>query len=168
MNLAAKPLLFLIATFLLAGCASTPTQRIEEKKEEFAALTPEDQQAVKAGVIKVGYTPDMVYMALGQPSAVKTQAEMETWEYRNYVPSETVAKGRPAQNNAGLAGHHSGNITAWDSSRLPSEGSARGDVNNYESRGSAPQGMAAPVVVPSVTLFVFFQQGKVSEFKIER
>jgi hypothetical protein len=153
---------------VLAGCAATPTQRIEEKKSEFAALTPEDQQAVKAGVIKVGYNLDMVYMALGKPSTVKVEAGVETWEYRNYSPPDSVVSGAPAPNAAGLAGRHNSNITAWDNSRLPSEGSARGDINNYESRSAAPQSMPPPAVMPSITLFVFFQQGKVTDFKIER
>ena len=168
MNITAKLLLSLAAILIQAGCAATTTQRIEEKKSEFAALTPEDQQAVKAGVIKVGYSQDMVYMALGKPSTAKAEAEKETWEYRNYVPSEIVARGKPAPSAAGLAGRHSSSVSGWDNSRLPSEGSARGDVNNYESRGSAPQGMPPPAVEPSVTLFVFFEHGKVSDFKLER
>jgi hypothetical protein len=85
-----------------------------------------------------------------------------------YAPSESVASGMPAPKAAGLAGRHNSNITAWDNSRLPSEGSARGDINNYESRSAAPQSMPPPAVMPSITLFVFFQQGKVSDFKLER
>jgi hypothetical protein len=152
----------------LAGCGSTMTQRIEEKSGEFAALTPEEQAEVKAGVIKVGQSKDVVYMALGQPSVTEAGEGMETWVYRNYFPSETVAAGIPSPKGAALAGHHSSNLSALDASRLPSEGSGRGDMGIYEGQSSASRSPSVPVMPPSVTLRVYFLNGKVSDFQLER
>lgn len=92
------PLVLTILTaLLLAGCNTSGTSaRIEEKSAIFAALTPEQQQAIQTGAINVGFTTDMVYLSLGQPSKIETKASADgpvtVWTYTRFYPTEGVAE----------------------------------------------------------------------------
>ncbi len=86
-----KLTLTLIATSLLAliAACSTFDSRIKENQMVFDKLSPADQHTVRAGFIKVGFTPEMVYMALDKPErkiAGATPGE-ETWVYHNIYSS---------------------------------------------------------------------------------
>jgi hypothetical protein len=76
----------LIAT-LLAGC-DTFEHRSQEKAPTFASLTPEQRDKLRHGVIEIGDTPDMVYIALGHPDEKRetsTAGGRETvWVYNSY------------------------------------------------------------------------------------
>lgn len=64
-----KRSLLLAATLLvvvLAGC-DTFEHRAQQKAATFASLTPEQREKLKHGVIGLGDTTDMVYIALGAP-----------------------------------------------------------------------------------------------------
>ena len=52
---------------LLAGCASTPEKRIEQNQKVFDALPVAAQARIRGGQIDLGYTPDMVRIAFGEP-----------------------------------------------------------------------------------------------------
>jgi len=52
---------------LLAGCVATPADRIAKNPELFAALPVADQDRIRLGQIELGFTPDMVRLALGDP-----------------------------------------------------------------------------------------------------
>jgi hypothetical protein len=71
----------------LAGC-STVDSRIKEKPEIFAKLDPVIQAKIKQGIIDLGYTSDMVYIALGQPDEIREstgRGGRETiWKYNTY------------------------------------------------------------------------------------
>ncbi len=64
-----KSLPLLMAVLIAAGCA-TPAHRIKKNPELFTSFPPEVQENVRAGRVEVGYTPGMVYIALGRPSRV--------------------------------------------------------------------------------------------------
>src|SRR5437867_9151147 len=59
----------------LAGCATTSTveSRKKEHPADFAALSPEMQTLVDQGRIKVGMSPEAVYLAWGKPAQVLHQ-----------------------------------------------------------------------------------------------
>jgi hypothetical protein len=81
-------LLILIATAcLITGCQSVD-HRIKENQALFDRLDPLIQSRIKQGLIAVGDTPDMVYIALGKPSEVKetttASGKETTWIYLNY------------------------------------------------------------------------------------
>jgi hypothetical protein len=71
----------------LGGCA-TPEARISRNPELFAALSASDQQTIREGRAAIGFTPDMVRLALGDPDrmAVRTDASgtTEIWRYTTY------------------------------------------------------------------------------------
>ncbi len=77
-------LLLASAALFLSGCQTVDT-RIKEKQAAFDRLDPVAQARVKQGLIEVGYTTDMVYIALGQPSETKetttANGKETTWIY---------------------------------------------------------------------------------------
>lgn len=80
---------FMLAASLgfIAGC-QTVDSRIKEKPEVFAGLDAATQDKIKQGIIDLGYTEDMVYLALGAPDqkreAVTAQDRSVTWIYNTY------------------------------------------------------------------------------------
>ncbi len=81
------PVLAAAGILLSAGCASFES-RTEEKSTVFDSLPPETQQRLQDGEIHLGDTPDMVYIALGEPSgkrsSVSADGEKSTWIYATY------------------------------------------------------------------------------------
>lgn len=84
----------LLTTFMLAaslgfltGC-QTVDDRIKEKPDVFAKLDTLTQDKIKQGIIDLGYTEDMVYLALGQPDqrreSVTADGNTTTWIYNTY------------------------------------------------------------------------------------
>jgi outer membrane protein assembly factor BamE (lipoprotein component of BamABCDE complex) len=77
----------LSALVALSGC-STVKSRIEEKSAVFNALDPQTQARIKQGIVDVGFTPDMVYIALGKPDETKESVTANgretTWIYNEY------------------------------------------------------------------------------------
>jgi hypothetical protein len=71
----------------LAGC-HTIDSRISEKQDIFNRLDPQVQAKIRQGIVEVGYTEDMVYIALGAPDArhdkVTGKGDETTWIYKTY------------------------------------------------------------------------------------
>ena len=80
-------ILIVMATLLLSGC-STFEKRAEEKAAVYSQLDPATQEKLRNGVIEIGNTPDMVFIALGQPDSKSEQITAdrreETWIYNSY------------------------------------------------------------------------------------
>jgi hypothetical protein len=87
---ATAPLACLLGLF---GCA-TPQSRIERSPELFASLPTAEQQMIKEGRVALGFTPEMVRLALGGPDRLtaKTDAEgtREIWRYTTYERDDGV------------------------------------------------------------------------------
>lgn len=83
------PILALAVTVLLfaAGCQSVDN-RIREKPDVFAKLDKVAQDKIKQGIIDIGFTPDMVYLALGEPDEKRdkltSEGRSEIWIYNTY------------------------------------------------------------------------------------
>ena len=69
---------------LLAGCA-TPEKRIQQNQDVFDTFPVAAQARIRGGQIDLGFTPDMVRIALGEPhrQTLRRSAEGETeiWFY---------------------------------------------------------------------------------------
>jgi len=80
-------ILMIVAVAALAGC-STPASRIRANPGLFATFAPADQELVRKGEIALGFTPDMVRLALGKPDItsqrITSSGTTETWRYQNY------------------------------------------------------------------------------------
>lgn len=72
---------------VFAGC-STFESRSREKAATFASLSPAEREKLKHGVIELGNTPDMVYIALGHPDerheSTNAQRRRTVWVYNSY------------------------------------------------------------------------------------
>jgi len=86
-----KTILWMVALLaggvMLSGC-STPETRIAKQPELFNSLTPEEQQLIKEGRVGIGFTTDMVKLALGDPDRVRERVDQsgrsEVWSYIAY------------------------------------------------------------------------------------
>jgi hypothetical protein len=87
------------AASLLLGACSTINSRINEKGSVYYNLDEQTRAKIAHGDIAVGFTPDMVYMALGKPDTkrYRTSADgtSETWIYGGYY-----------YDNLAFAGYH--------------------------------------------------------------
>lgn len=83
----------LLAVLGLAGC-TTPEARIKQNPELFAQLSPTDQETIKQGRVALGFTPEMVKLALGDPDRVTTRTDAsgtsEVWRYTTYETDDGV------------------------------------------------------------------------------
>lgn len=66
-----------LAGTLVAGCMSPQAARIQEKPALFASFSPKQQKLIEAGKVRAGFTTDMVYLALGNPSNLRQLTETE-------------------------------------------------------------------------------------------
>jgi len=84
----------LVTTFLLAasfgflaGCQSV-NDRIAQKPEVFASIDKATQDKIRQGIIDLGYTEDMVYLALGVPDqkreSITAAGRSVVWIYNTY------------------------------------------------------------------------------------
>jgi hypothetical protein len=76
------------ATLALSASCSTAATRLRERPHVTAALTPDAREKIQRGIIEPGFTPEMVYLALGKPTS-PTGVQVEgtrdgTWLYRDF------------------------------------------------------------------------------------
>lgn len=97
--------LCLASAALLAACSTTPEQRIAKNSALFDTYPPQIRQKIRAGEVEIGFTPDMVRLALGEPSRVfSRQTETgaaELWVYLDKGPRFSIGVG------VGTYGRHS-------------------------------------------------------------
>lgn len=98
-----KPILSasLFATCVLMVCAgcSTISSRIESYPQAFAQATPQQQELMRSGRVDVGFTKEMVIIALGKPEDVVQRrdvrnGETERWMYFRYADSASFNASR--------------------------------------------------------------------------
>lgn len=92
MNPILRSCLAVLSVLAMAGCA-TPESRIREKPEVFNSFPPDVQSKVRTGQVDIGYSKDMVYIALGKPDReyTRTTAEgtVKVWSYTDrYTTTE--------------------------------------------------------------------------------
>lgn len=81
-------LLSAVLTLLAASGCDTFENRAKKKPEVLAALTPEAREKLRRGIIEIGNTSDMVYVALGAPDdeyeTTSTRGKEKTWVFNSY------------------------------------------------------------------------------------
>ncbi len=79
----------LLLLAVLSGCSS-PQSRIDSNRAAFDKFPAEVQEKIRAGRIDVGYTPEMVRLALGEPARKVTRktetGDAEIWIYTDNKP----------------------------------------------------------------------------------
>lgn len=80
--------LLALGTLLFAAGCQTVDSRIRENPQLFASLDAATQAKIKQGIIDLGYTEDMVYLALGAPDQKResrsTAGSQTVWIYNTY------------------------------------------------------------------------------------
>jgi hypothetical protein len=94
------PLAFVLssAVLVLAGCVtSTPQSRISENRELYRSFPSAVQRKVSAGEVDIGFTEEMVSLALGKPGRKLTRADesgdAEVWIYYKRQPRVSLGFG---------------------------------------------------------------------------
>jgi hypothetical protein len=89
------PLALLFAASL-AAC-STPASRVARNQAAFDSWPAEVREQVRVGKVAVGFTPEQVRVALGEPDRVFVRTtgagETEVWAYRDLGPQLGVGVG---------------------------------------------------------------------------
>ena len=179
-----KPILPLAAAALLAlgavtGCESTGSiaARAEEKAAVYASLKPWEKKYIEKGTVATGFTPDMVYIALGRPTRVTArdfpEGHAELWTYGRCYPTADAIRGfkpvslaldsayqppaaTPPPNFSG--GSRPNNTLG---TKAPME--ADHGANESISKTGGPQGGSMePADLPSYTIQVLFEAGQVA------
>jgi len=88
-----------LLALLITGCESDGgiAARTQEKSAVYATLKVSEKRFIEKGVIAMGFTPDMVYMAMGHPTKVESkelpQGHAELWTYDRYYPNYDAGHG---------------------------------------------------------------------------
>jgi hypothetical protein len=163
----------LLALFV-AGCetAGGISGRTEEKSAVYATLKPWQKNYITKGVVVPGFTPDMVYMAVGNPSKVEPMptsdgTKSEVWIYRNYYPSADAARSRYTPYNTDSPFQSAKSQTlANDADGSAGTGGRQVAVGvtpppSIANTGGPQGGSLEPPDLRAFTLQVLFQDGKV-------
>ncbi len=88
--------LVLVALIAVAGCSTTDS-RISKKQSAFDSYPVEVQNKIRAGEVEVGFTAEMVEMAVGKPdertSRTTADGDSEVWLYAKSKPSFGIGLG---------------------------------------------------------------------------
>jgi hypothetical protein len=107
MKLKMLPWITAAAGLLLTGC-STVDSRIARNRDLFNTWPPGVQDKVVVGQIDIGFTPDQVRVALGEPDRVFTRTTgdgtSQVWSYRDRGPRFSFGVGV----GMGSIGHRGG------------------------------------------------------------
>lgn len=89
-------LLGLSVSLLVLGC-STVDSRVKANESAFNSWPPAVQEKVRAGQVDVGFTPEMVRVALGDPERTMTHTtasgQAEVWIYGDKSPKFSIGLG---------------------------------------------------------------------------
>lgn len=92
---------------VLSACSS-PDSRIGSQQALFDQYPTDVQQKIRAGQIAIGFTPDMVKMALGKPARTFTRrtdkGDAEIWSYDRSGPRFSVGLGVSSGGYSGVGG----------------------------------------------------------------
>lgn len=150
---------------VLTGCESdNASSRIQEKSAVYATLEPWQKRKIDKGIVAVGLTPDMVYMAIGNPSSREPVGTGELWIYKRYYPSPSAEKVLRTLNTE----PNPSTPTAGGLGSSVRNANATGDRNGGNLAQSGMQGGSMePADVSSYTLRVTFEGGVVKHLKLE-
>jgi uncharacterized membrane protein YgcG len=156
---------------LITGCESDNSSRIQEKSAVYATLKPWQKKNIDAGIVAMTFTPDMVYMAIGNPTTkTPTTDGGELWTYKNYYPSTGAANVKYTLNSAGNGSNTAGSTRTESNGKGGQQvaGSSQGGAGQSASATGGPQGGSMePADLASYTLYVTFQNGVVGKLKLD-
>jgi predicted small secreted protein len=158
----------LVFALLVAGCETDGGvgARIQEKSAVYATLRISDKLFVQKGVIAPGFTPDMVYMAMGRPSKVESKADpgagrVELWTYNNYYPPLDAGHMQYVP-VSGESVYRPSFMMTLNGLQVPLGTS--GLKPSIFTTGPPQGGTGEPAALQSYTFLILFENGKVAQF----
>ena len=86
-----------LAVLILAAGCSSPNSRIDKNQSAFNTWPVGVQEKVRAGQVDVGFTTEMVLVALGEPdrrfTRTTAQGTSEVWGYFDHGPKFSIGVG---------------------------------------------------------------------------
>ena len=169
-----KPHILLGAAVLFAlcvtGCETDGiTARTKEKSAAYAALEPWEKKYIDTGVIALGFTTDMGYMAIGNASKVQPldtpEGKAEVWIYSRYYPTDQAAKMKYSLNTEPRT--YTPSSTSLTPLTNPNLANANRTRGNVAATDGSQSGDAELKDLASYTLQVTFLDGKASKLKLD-
>jgi hypothetical protein len=155
---------------LVTGCETDGgvSARAQEKSAVYAALKPWQKKYVDKGAITMGFTPDMVYIAMGRPDKVESQdlpeGKAELWTYKQFYPNVDAIHGFGRANFSTESAYQpqpaTTQLDATTGNTVPT-GMARGGADTIGRTGGPQGGSMEPADLRSYTIKVLFAGGKV-------
>lgn len=119
-----KNSMMLMAVAVLVSACASPQSRIRNNPELFASFDPEVQEWIEAGRVDIGFTEDMVRMALGEPDRrvreTTPEGESVAWVYHGRGSRFSVGVGGGMARGGG-GGVYSGGVGVGTGTRLRGE-----------------------------------------------
>jgi hypothetical protein len=82
---------------LLGACSTTPANRIDKNRSAFDQYPADVQEKIRAGTVEVGFTPEMVRFAMGEPKHKMTRrtdrGDADVWIYVDSKPAISLGIG---------------------------------------------------------------------------
>lgn len=92
-----KWVLVAAVAMMVSGCVSTPDRRIQNEPGVFASFPATVQEKVRRGEADIGFTRDMVRLALGRPHRIQSRiTSAGTTEIWIYMGMRYVSRLEPA------------------------------------------------------------------------
>jgi hypothetical protein len=106
-----------MAVLLMAGCASVDS-RVKDHESAFSSWPADVQQKVRAGKVDMGFTHEMVEVALGKPDRVATRTtdhgQADVWIFADKSPRFSIGLGVGSARGSSAVG---GGVTLGDGFR---------------------------------------------------
>lgn len=116
-----RQIIWAFAALGLAGCATSPLSRIDAKRALYESWPIEIQTAVYEGRAIKDMTPEMVRMALGEPSRIEPRTGAknpeEVWIYAKNGGATSARSGAGGGGGGGARGRRGGGGGAGGGSR---------------------------------------------------
>ena len=106
-----------VLSLFVAGCASVES-RVKDHQSAFNAWPADVQEKVRAGKVEMGFTPEMVEVALGKPDRLSSRTtnsgQAEVWIYLDKGPQFSIGFG---VGSFGSSGGAAAGVTVGDDFR---------------------------------------------------
>ncbi len=157
---------------MFVGCESDGgiAARSQEKSATYSSLKPWQKKYIDKGTVAEGFTPDMVYIAMGKPDKVETkdfpQGKVEIWTYSRYYPTNGALRGMHYANfNTDSAYQPQATTTQIDpnTGKMIPLGMSPGGGASIGKTGGPQGGSMEPANLTSYTIQIMFEKDKVSK-----
>lgn len=153
-----------------SGQSAAFNARAHEKSETFDKLTPAQQKYLEDGWVERGYTPDMVYMVMGAPTATSTKdvngRKFDMWTYVEFRRNGGGAQ--DTRNNPDNS-HYTTQTVIPNSADVHTQyGSPPDQIKPLSFSGTnASMGQLNVAELNRSKVYLFFADGRVTEIKVE-